>query len=230
VNFAFTSWPPSLNLKSTPIGLAFTVALFGANHARNMSSLSRVALIVLLGGSAVLSTVPAAYASCPSYSVQFNGFTYTLSVTARDGSCPAPYSNSTILHLDLSTGVAQNPYTVTLSCSTPGCASISNIIILGWGNFAICGTSQSLSGPPCASGPPWTHALDATVQANTKCGTAPLKINGASGQPDAILEAGLGCLGVPKISAPELPGSPVLLGAAVLPILLLLAKIRQRPA
>jgi len=177
---------------------------------------------------------PASFAvvPCPSpqpFSILFGGFTYTASVTPASGSCPAVYSNSTIIHLALSTSASQNPYAITISPPSPctGSCVPSNIVILGWGNVAICGTSQSLIGPACSTTGPWSGTLSAIVQAGKACTTAPLKINGNSGQPDLILEAGVDCLGTPSVSAPQFQFSPVLLAAALAPGLLLVRRLRS---
>jgi len=173
--------------------------------------------------SSVLAFVPPAsfaVVSCPSpqpFLILFGGVTYTASVSPASGACPVVYSNSTIIHLALSTSASQNPYTITITPPSPctGSCVPSNIVILGWGNIAICGSSQSLTGPPCSTTGPWSGTLSATVQAGTTCTTAPLKINGNSGQPDLILEAGVGCLGPQTV--PQFQLSPVLLAAALAP-------------
>jgi len=190
-------------------------------------------LFALLALASFLAFVPPsslAVVSCPSpqpYSIAFNGFTYTVTVDPAAGSCPIPYSNSTVLHLALSTSNPQNPYTITIFPPSPctGTCVPSNIIILGWGNVAICGRSQSLSGPSCSATGPWSGTLSATVQAGQPCSTAPLKFNGNSGQPDIILEAGVGCLGPHPV--PQFPLSAILLASALAPVLLLVRRLRS---
>lgn len=149
----------------------------------------------LLFSSFNYSPAPVASASggCPSYNVIVDGYTYSVTLTGADGSCPTTYSNSPVPHLLLSTSTAANPYTVNVACNPveSGCTP-NNILILGWGNEAICGSGGGLTGIACVTGGPWSGQLDATVQANKACNTAPLKINGPGGQADLILEAGVG--------------------------------------
>src|SRR4029077_16454864 len=114
---------------------------------------SRTLFAILALASFLAFVPPSSFAvvSCPSpqpYPIAFNGFTYTVTVNPAAGSCPIPYSSSTVLHLALSTSKSQNPYTITIFPPSPftGTCCPNNIIILGWGNVAICGTSQSLHG------------------------------------------------------------------------------------
>jgi len=181
-------------------------------------------ILLFVGLLAVIPSSPAAVASCPTYTVMFNSFNYFVTVSGANGSCPTTFSLSGILHLVLSTAGAQNPYTVVVSpdCSTSTCTP-NNIVILGWANIAICGTSQSLSAAPCSTNGPWSGSLDATVQANQACNTAPLKINGNSGIPQVIFEAGVGGDCAPS-AVPEFQGSPLLIAAALFPALLLLRR------
>ena len=135
------------------------------------------------------SLPPSHAASCPSNTTSGNGDTFNVVVTGADGSCPPTYSSSGLTHYALSSGAAQNPYTIALSsCSGTNCPP-TEIIIQGWGsNEVVCGGGQ----PACSSTGPWTFNVDATVQSGKACDTAPVKVTGTAGQPDLILEAGVG--------------------------------------
>lgn len=204
---------------------------YSNKHAGIPKPSNTVFIVALLALAAFLfiGGVPLVHVSasgCPSYLVTEGSTNYLITVTAYDGSCPTTYSNSPLQHLLLLTGDGSNPYTVTVACQVSGCTTPNNIVILGWGNVAICGSSQSLSGPACTTGGPWSGHLDATVQATQACNTAPLKIDGNGGQPELILEAGVGgdCA-TTNTSVPQFPGFGLLavLGMAI-PMMLLLRR------
>lgn len=138
---------------------------------------------------AVPLSIVSSAASCPTNTTSGNGDTFSVVVTGDDGSCPTTYSQSGITHYILSTGGMHNPYTITLSnCSGSNCPP-TEIIIQGWaGNQVVCGGAK----PACSSNGPWTFSVDASVQADHSCDTAPVKVTGTSGQPVLILEAGVG--------------------------------------
>lgn len=134
----------------------------------------------------IAGEVPAyATTPCPTHTSTFNGGSDSIKVkiTGADGSCPTTYSSSGTIHYVLSTGSAQNPCTVVLSnCSGPACPP-SQLWIGGWGPGKVGPSFPTL---------PYSFTLDATVQKGKECDTAPLKIDGTSGAPAVILEAGVG--------------------------------------
>jgi hypothetical protein len=119
-------------------------------------------------------------------------------VTGNDGSCPSVYSSSHIIHYVLSTGLAQNPYTITLSsCSGSNCPP-TEIIVRGWaGNEIVCGGTGTQS---CSTSGPWIFNVDATVQASKERKTAPVKVTGSTSSREEtvlILEAVLVAFALP---------------------------------
>jgi hypothetical protein len=190
-----------------------------------------IALIGLFALSAILVFVPASFSlaksSCPSYTTSGNGDTFTVEVTGADGSCPPVYSSSSIIHYVLSTSSAQNPYMITLSdCHGTNCPP-TEIIVQGWaGNLVVCGGTE----PACSSSGPWTFQVDATVQADKACDTAPVKVTGTGGQPVLILEAGVGDVcSSPPVGVPQFPLGMAALALATLPLLLLIRRFRISP-
>lgn len=182
------------------------------------------ALLLSLSSASPFGLLISAQAlACPVNSTSGNGDTFNVVITGKDGSCPSTYSNSGITHYALSTGAAQNPYTVVLSnCVGTNCPP-TNIKVLGWDTVGDrCGGSK----PACSSTGPWTFTIDATVQAGKGCDTAPVKVTGNGGQPVLILEAGTGdvCTGTTSHGAPEFPYGMALLLAMSLPILMVLRR------
>jgi hypothetical protein len=158
-----------------------------------MQRVASIVVIFALAGLAIPLTIgmvsPVHAVACPVYSSSFNSGTIDVQITAADGTCPGTYSNSPTIHYALSTGTSENPYTVVLSNCVGADCPPTEIIVQGWaGNQIVCGGTA----PACSSSGPWSFLLDATVQASSTCNTAPVKINGQSGSPVTILEAGVG--------------------------------------
>jgi hypothetical protein len=156
-----------------------------------LSSVIAVPSIALSSSSIAILPVVSASSSCTFTTTQSStGYTYNVTFSGKDGSCPTEYADSShLLHVILSTGGAQNPYSISItptSCS--GCPP-SEVHVLGWaGDVVFCSGSCSASGP-------WTGTVNATVQAGKGCDTAPIMIKfGDKGQgaPVVILEAGVG--------------------------------------
>ncbi|HEV2138471.1 MAG TPA: hypothetical protein VGR53_06485 [Nitrososphaerales archaeon] len=196
-----------------------------------------VSTILLLGTfvgvtSMGLAGVAPVYAVlCPTFVTNNSaGAHYVVRITGADGSCvtPVSYDNSGAspgrAHVNLGTGGAQNPYTVTLvSCSGATCPP-SQIWIGGWGPGNVGSSPYTL---------PFSFTLNAGVQAGIACTTAPLKVDSNKGVSIIQLEAGTGCSpasvcppsGCPPTSGvPEFPLGifPILLLA--IPFMLLLRK------
>jgi hypothetical protein len=152
-------------------------------------------------------------------------------VTGYDGSCPSVYSSSHIIHYVLSTGLAQNPYTIALSsCSGSNCPP-TEIIVRGWaGNEIVCGGTGTQS---CSTSGPWIFNVDATVQASKERKTAPVKVTGSTSSREEtvlILEAGVGGVcSSPPVGVPQFPLGMAAVALLTLPILLLIRRFRMSP-
>ena len=154
-------------------------------------------LSVALFSSAIVAAYPliiAGAVTCPTTTDTVHGVTYSVTIQGADGSCPTTYADSShLVHYVLSTGAAQNPYTVKISAS--GCVNCPPIQVYarGWADGTIfCGSPS----PACVNSGPWTGSINAQVQAGKTCDTAPVFVKFSGTKPPQsnmlILEAGTG--------------------------------------
>lgn len=177
----------------------------------------------------VFGVAPAYAASCPTFaSNNSDGSKYFVSIRGADGSCvgPSSYDGSGAspgrAHVALSSGTAQNPYTITLASCTGADCPPPTVWVGGWGPGTVC------SGP-CAM--PFSFSLNAHVESGVSgCDdTAPLKVatDTTNGAPLVIIEGGNECvphLFPPPPSVPEFPLGMAALLALAIPTLFLLRK------
>lgn len=161
------------------------------------------------------------------------GASYTITITGADSSNPSTFSMSSIAHFVLSTGAAQNPYTMKIELTSPGtgsdgagcgtgqCTTPTAIKVSGWGPGALSFTGTGTNADP------WVISVSATVQANNPCDTAPVMVSfkqsGADGDTVAILEAGVGGVCGPS-QVPEFGLSIAGVVTSLAPVLFLLRR------
>ncbi|MHB1909295.1 MAG: hypothetical protein ACYCQJ_10575, partial [Nitrososphaerales archaeon] len=168
-------------------------------HKQLIVALIVVATAALLVLSTIFAFAPmfrtSSASSCTFSTTQSGtGYTYTVTITGKDLSCPQQYADSShLLHVVLSTASAQNPYTISITETPPNQApnAPTEVQVLGWANNVVfCSASTTA----CSVNGPWSGQIDATVQSGKTCNTAPILINFGSGQGKTavILEAGVG--------------------------------------
>ena len=196
----------------------------------SVSTMLLIGMAVSFVGVGLFAAAPVYAASCPTFVTNNSaGDSYTVSITGADGSCVTPNSYDSSgtppgrAHVNLGTGGAQNPYTIVLVSCSGGTCPPTQVWIGGWGPGNVGSSPYVL---------PFSFTLDASVQANQPCTTAPLKVSGNKGASILQIEAGTGCTtkgacpptGCPPPGVPEFPVGAILAIAFAFPLIVLLRR------